>query len=229
MKILIIDDEYLALERMSRILSELGFDDVTASSDFNVALQNKFDVVFLDINMPEISGIDLAKKILETYPLSKIIFQTAYSDFAVDAFDIGSVDYILKPIESQRVDQAMQRVKKLISKNNDKLVLKLGNNSYIVNPSDICYIKADLAEVYAKSKSANGYMARTIGELEIVLEKYGFVRVHRSYLVNINKVKSLSTIENSKFVVTFFDIDDELVSSKDGAKYLRNHLDNISL
>lgn len=229
MKILIIDDEYLALERMSRILSELGFDDVTASSDFNVALQNKFDVVFLDINMPEITGIDLAKKILETYPLSKIIFQTAYSDFAVDAFDIGSVDYILKPIESQRVDQAMQRVKKLISKNNDKLVLKLGNNSYIVNPSDICYIKADLAEVYAKSKSANGYMARTIGELEIVLEKYGFVRVHRSYLVNINKVKSLSTIENSKFVVTFFDIDDELVSSKDGAKYLRNHLDNISL
>ncbi len=229
MKILIIDDEYLALERMSRILSELGFDDVTASSDFNVALQNKFDVVFLDINMPEISGIDLAKKILETYPLSKIIFQTAYSDFAVDAFDVGSVDYILKPIESQRVDQAMQRVKKLISKNNDKLVLKLGNNSYIVNPSDICYIKADLAEVYAKSKSANGYMARTIGELEIVLEKYGFVRVHRSYLVNINKVKSLSTIENSKFVVTFFDIDDELVSSKDGAKYLRNHLDNISL
>ena len=229
MKILIIDDEYLALERMSRILSELGFDDVTASSDFNVALQNKFDVVFLDINMPEITGIDLAKKILETYPLSKIIFQTAYSDFAVDAFDIGSVDYILKPIESQRVDQAMQRVKKLISKNNDKLVLKLGNNSYIVNPSDICYVKADLAEVYAKSKSANGYMARTIGELEIVLEKYGFVRVHRSYLVNINKVKSLSTIENSKFVVTFFDIDDELVSSKDGAKYLRNHLDNISL
>lgn len=229
MKILIIDDEYLALERMSRILSELGFDDVTASSDFNVALQNKFDVVFLDINMPEITGIDLAKKILETYPLSKIIFQTAYSDFAVDAFDVGSVDYILKPIESQRVDQAMQRVKKLISKNNDKLVLKLGNNSYIVNPSDICYIKADLAEVYAKSKSANGYMARTIGELEIVLEKYGFVRVHRSYLVNINKVKSLSTIENSKFVVTFFDIDDELVSSKDGAKYLRNHLDNISL
>lgn len=229
MKILIIDDEYLALERMSRILSELGFDDVTASSDFNVALQNKFDVVFLDINMPEITGIDLAKKILETYPLSKIIFQTAYSDFAVDAFDVGSVDYILKPIESQRVDQAMQRVKKLISKNNDKLVLKLGNNSYIVNPSDICYVKADLAEVYAKSKSANGYMARTIGELEIVLEKYGFVRVHRSYLVNINKVKSLSTIENSKFVVTFFDIDDELVSSKDGAKYLRNHLDNISL
>lgn len=172
MKILIIDDEYLALERMSRILSELGFDDVTASSDFNVALQNKFDVVFLDINMPEITGIDLAKKILETYPLSKIIFQTAYSDFAVDAFDVGSVDYILKPIESQRVDQAMQRVKKLISKNNDKLVLKLGNNSYIVNPSDICYVKADLAEVYAKSKSANGYMARTIGELEIVLEKY---------------------------------------------------------
>ena len=97
MKILIIDDEYLALERMSRILSELGFDDVTASSDFNVALQNKFDVVFLDINMPEITGIDLAKKILETYPLSKIIFQTAYSDFAVDAFDVGSVDYILKP------------------------------------------------------------------------------------------------------------------------------------
>lgn len=227
MKILAIDDEQLALDRIKRILSDLGYDDIECSLEPSSAFDQKYDVIFLDINMPEINGIDLAKQILQFHPLAKIIFQTAYDDFAIKAFEVGSVDYILKPIEAERVEQALNRVKKMIATNTQKLVAKLGSNTYLLNPTDICYIKADLSEVYVKSKNANGYMARTIGELEISLEKYGFVRVHRSYLVNINKIKSLSTIENSKFVITFTDISDEIISSKDGAKYLRQQIDKI--
>ncbi len=227
MKILVIDDEQLALDRMKRLLGELNYKDVITSLDYSIALEQRFDVVFLDINMPEINGIELGKLILKKFPLTKIVFQTAYSEFALDAFEVGSVDYILKPIEIERVEKTLSRLKKMITQSNDKLLVKLGGNSYILNPSDVCYIKADLAEVYVKSKNASGYMSNNISDLEVSLASFGFVRVHRSYLVNLNKIKSLSSIENSKFVITFYDIDDELISSKEGAKYLRGYLDKI--
>ncbi|MDD2697184.1 MAG: LytTR family DNA-binding domain-containing protein [Arcobacteraceae bacterium] len=229
MKILVIDDEQLALDRMKRILGELGYKDVTASLEYSIALEQRFDVVFLDINMPEINGIELGKMVLKNFPLTKIVFQTAYDEFALDAFEVGSVDYILKPIELERVEKTLARVKKMVAKSNEKLLVKLGGNSYILNPSDVCYIKADLAEVYVKSKIASGYMSNNMSDLELSLEPFGFVRVHRSYLVNLNKIKSLSSIENSKFVITFYDIDDELISSKEGAKYLRGYLENITI
>ena len=229
MKILAIDDEQLALDRIKRILNDLGYEDVHCSIEPSAAFEQKYDLIFLDINMPEINGIDLAKQIFQFHPLVKIIFQTAYDDFAVKAFEVGSVDYILKPIESDRVQQALNRVKNMIASNTQKLVAKLGSNTYLMSPGDVCYVKADLSEVYVKSKNASGYMSRTIGELEISLEKYGFIRVHRSYLVNINKIKSLSTVENSKFVISFVDISDEIISSKDGAKYLRQQLDKVTV
>lgn len=227
MKILAIDDEILALQRLQRILEEVGFANAKISTDPQSAFEEYYDLIFLDINMPQISGIDLAKEILKTHPSTKIVFQTAHENFALDAFEIGSVDYLLKPISSERVEQCMQRVKKLIKTQNQKLMVKMGSNSYILSPSDVCYIKADLAEVYIKAKNCGGYMSKTISELETSLQNFGFFRVHRSYLVNIHKIKSLSTIENSKLVVKFHDIDDEIITSKDGAKYLRNYLDDI--
>lgn len=229
MKILVIDDEQLALDRMKRLLNEIGYKDVTTSLEYQIALEQRYDVVFLDINMPDINGIELGKMVLKNFPLTKIVFQTAYDEFALDAFEVGSVDYILKPIESERLEKTLARLKKMIVKSNDKMMVKLGGNSYILNPTDVCYIKADLAEVYVKSKNASGYMSNNMSDLEVSLEPFGFVRVHRSYLVNLNKIKSLSSIENSKFVITFYDIDDELISSKEGAKYLRGYLDNITI
>ncbi len=229
MKILVIDDEQLALDRMKRLLGELGYKDVTTSLEYEIGLEQRFDIVFLDINMPQMSGIELGKKILKNFPLTKIVFQTAYNEFALDAFEVGSVDYILKPVEIERLQTTLDRLKKMITKTNEKLMVKLGGSSYILSPNDVCYIKADLAEVFVKSKSASGYMSNNISDLEVSLESYGFVRVHRSYLVNLNKIKSLSSIENSKFVITFYDIEDELISSKEGAKYLRGYLDNITI
>lgn len=227
MKILAIDDEILALQRLKRILEELNCLNITISTDPQSAFEEYYDLIFLDINMPQISGIELAKEIFKSHPSTKIVFQTAHENFALEAFEVGSIDYLLKPISTERVEQCIKRVQKLIKTQNQKLMVKLGSNSYLLNPSDVCYIKADLAEVYIKAKNCGGYMSKTIGELETSLQSFGFFRVHRSYLVNIHKIKSLSTIENSKLVVKFHDIDDEIITSKDGAKYLRNFLDEI--
>lgn len=226
MKIAIIDDEQLALERLTRILRELGYEDVTASSNTDIVFDSKYDLLFLDIDMPSIRGTELAKKIKSVYPDISIIFQTAYSEFALEAFDVGSIDYILKPTEKSRVLQAISRVS---ARKNPitKLVTKLGNETYIIDPKDVYFIQADLNEVIVKTKTSNAYMQKNISILEQELKDYGFVRVHRSYLVNINKIKNMTTVEASKFEIKFIDIYDTITTSKDGAKFLRNYLGEI--
>lgn len=228
MKIAIIDDEQLALERLTRILRELGYEDVTASSNTDIVFDSKYDLLFLDIDMPSIRGTELAKKIKSVYPDISIIFQTAYSEFALEAFDIGSIDYILKPTEKSRVLQAISRVS---ARKNPitKLVTKLGNETYIIDPKDVYFIQADLNEVIVKTKTSNAYMQKNISILEQELKDYGFVRVHRSYLVNINKIKNMTTVEASKFEIKFVDIYDTITTSKDGAKFLRNYLGEIGV
>lgn len=228
MKIAIIDDEQLALDRLQRILNELGYMDITISSNPDVVFDSKYDLLFLDIDMPSIKGTELAKKIKSIYPDISIIFQTAYSEFALEAFDIGSIDYILKPTEKSRVLQAISRVS--ARKNNiTKLVTKLGNETYIIDPKDVYFIQADLNEVIVKTKTSNAYMQKNISILEQELKDYGFIRVHRSYLVNINKIKNMTTVEASKFEIKFIDIYDTITTSKDGAKFLRNYLGEIGV
>lgn len=228
MKIAIIDDEQLALDRLQRILNELGYMDITISSNPDVVFDSKYDLLFLDIDMPSIRGTELAKKIKSIYPDISIIFQTAYSEFALEAFDIGSIDYILKPTEKSRVLQAISRVS--ARKNNiTKLVTKLGNETYIIDPKDVYFIQADLNEVIVKTKTSNAYMQKNISILEQELKDYGFIRVHRSYLVNINKIKNMTTVEASKFEIKFIDIYDTITTSKDGAKFLRNYLGEIGV
>jgi two-component system LytT family response regulator len=228
MKIAIIDDEQLALERLKRILTELGYSDITASSNTDIVFDSKYDLLFLDIDMPSIKGTELAKKVKSIYPDISIIFQTAYSEFALEAFDIGSIDYILKPTEKSRVLQAISRVS---ARKNPitKLVTKLGNETYVIDPKDVYFIQADLNEVIVKTKTSNAYMQKNISILEQELKDYGFVRVHRSYLVNINKIKNMTTVEASKFEIKFVDIYDTITTSKDGAKFLRNYLGEISV
>jgi len=228
MKIAIIDDEQLALERLQRILNELGYTDITASSNPDIVFDTKYDLLFLDIDMPSIKGTELAKKIKSIYPDTSIIFQTAYSEFALEAFDIGSIDYILKPTEKSRVLQAISRAS---ARKNPitKLVTKLGNETYIIDPKDVYFIQADLNEVIVKTKTSNAYMQKNISILEQELKDYGFVRVHRSYLVNINKIKNMTTVEASKFEIKFVDIYDTITTSKDGAKFLRNYLGEIGV
>lgn len=228
MKIAIIDDEQLALQRLHRILTELGYENITISSNPDIIFDEKYDLLFLDIDMPSIKGTELAKKIKSIYPEINIIFQTAYSEFALEAFDIGSIDYILKPTEKSRVLQAISKVSKKTPAIT-KLITKLGNETYIIDPKDVYFIQADLNEVIVKTKTSNAYMQKNISVLENELKDFGFIRVHRSYLVNIHKIKNMTTIEASKFEIKFIDIYDTITTSKDGAKFLRHKLEEIGV
>ncbi len=227
MKILIVDDEALALSRLKRMLTTLGYDDITEADNAQSALEHikneTFDLALLDINMPGTSGLELGYELRYHQENLAIIFQTAYDEHALKAFDIGAVGYLVKPFSIEQLESTIERVRVEEKKPEDfRIMSKAGENYYLLKPEEIYYIKADLSEVMVRSKKGFSYYAKKISDLEQKLMKYGFVRIHRSYLLNINKIKEIETIEQSKLRFTLQDIPDEVESSKDGAKAFRN-------
>ena len=227
MKILIVDDEALALARLKRMLNTLGYEDIIEADNASTALEaikeDHFDLVLLDINMPQTSGLELGYELRYHQEDIAIIFQTAYDEHALKAFDIGAAGYLVKPFSMEQLKQSIERIK-LESKSSDdlRLMSKTGESYYLLKPEEVHYVKADLSEVMLRSSKGFSYYAQKISDLEKKLLAHDFVRIHRSYLVNINKVKEIETIEQSKLRFSFHDISDQIESSKDGAKAFRN-------
>ena len=227
MKILIVDDEALALSRLKRMLNSLGHEDITEADNAADALEivkgQRFDLALLDINMPGSSGLELGYELRYHQDDLAIIFQTAYDEHALKAFDIGAVGYLVKPFSVEQLESTIQRVRVVDKQPEEfRIMSKAGENYYLLKPEEIYYIKADLSEVMIRSKKGFSYYPQKISDLEKKLEKYDFVRIHRSYLLNINKIKEIETIEQSKLRFTLHDISDQIESSKDGAKAFRN-------
>ena len=233
---MIVDDESLALSRLKRLLNENGIEDITAFDNPIEALKEitktKFDAVFLDISMPNITGLELADSIIQLEPKTFIIFQTAYSEFALEAYKSGGMGYLVKPIDSNNIKNILEKVRNFKSSLNEeskKILGKRGDKLYLIDISDIYYIKADLDEVIVRIKDADTYVRRKIGDLETLLSGKNFFRVHRSYIVNVDKIKSMKSVEQSKLQISFEGIDEIVTSSKEGAKDFREYIERRSL
>ena len=227
MKILIVDDEELGLARLKRMLNTLEYSDICEATNATEALEalkkSEFDLALLDINMPETSGLELAYELRYHQQNLPIIFQTAYSEHALEAFDIGAIGYLVKPFSIDQLAQTIERVKVESYERDDlRIMSKTGESYYLLKPEEIFFVKADLSEVILRSQKGFSYYAKKISDLEKLLKPFNFIRVHRSYLVNPDKVKEIRTIEQSKLCFTFDGISDEVESSKDGAKEFRN-------
>lgn len=236
MKVMIVDDEKLALGRLKRLLNENKIEDITEFNNPVDALKEivktKFDVVFLDISMPNISGLELADSILAMEPKTFIVFQTAHEEFALEAFKKGGVGYLVKPIQSEDIKAILEKInnfKTTTSEENKKILAKRGDKLYLIDIDDIYYIKADLDEVIVRIKDTDAYVRRKIGDLESILVGKNFFRVHRSYIVNVDKIKSLKSVEQSKLQIFFDGITEIVTSSKEGAKDFREYLERRSL
>ncbi len=233
---MIVDDESLALSRLKRLLNENGIEDITAFDNPIDALKEitktKFDAVFLDISMPNITGLELADSIIQLEPKTFIIFQTAYSEFALEAYKSGGMGYLIKPIESNDIKNILEKVrnfKNSLNEESKKILGKRGDKLYLIDISDIYYIKADLDEVIVKIKETDAYVRRKIGDLETLLNGKNFFRVHRSYIVNVDKIKSMKSVEQSKLQISFEGIAEIITSSKEGAKDFREYIERRSL
>jgi len=236
LKVMIVDDEKLALDRLKRLLNENGIEDITEFNNPVVALKEitktKFDVVFLDISMPNISGFELADSIINIEPKTFIVFQTAYEEFALKAFQSGGMGYLVKPIESNDIKNILEKIRLFKSSNLDeskKILGKRGDKLYLIDINEIYYIKADLDEVIIRIKEADAYVRRKIGDLETLLNGKNFFRIHRSYIVNVDKIKSMRSVEQSKLEISFDGIGEIITSSKEGAKDFREYIERRSL
>jgi two-component system LytT family response regulator len=227
MKILIVDDETLALSRLRRMLEALGYSDITEADSAQAALKaadtQRFDLALLDINMPGGDGLELGFDLRYRQNDIAIIFQTAYDEHALKAFEVGAMGYLVKPYSKEQLKAVIERVETAAAVPNDdfRLLSKSGDTHYLFKPDEIFYVKADLTEVIFRTKEGFSYFNHKISEVEQLLSTYEFVRIHRSYLVNLNRIKSFETIEQSKLRFTFEGIGDTIDSSKDGAKLFR--------
>lgn len=236
MKVLIVDDESLALARLKRVLNDNNIFDVVEFNDPLEAIKEisktKFDAAFLDISMPNFCGLELAELILNIEPKTFIVFQTAYEEYALDAFKKGGMGYLLKPVEDIELKKTLQKISlyKEEKVNSSKKILgKVSDKIYLVEIDEIFYIKADLDEIIIRTKDNFVYAKKKIGDLEEILKDKNFFRVHRSYIVNVDKIKSIKSVEQSKLEIYFSGIDEFIVSSKDGAKEFREYLDKKSI
>ena len=203
---IIVDDEPIAREILENHLQKIDAIKIIASCKnaieaFNIINSNKIDLIFLDINMPEISGLSFVRSINKNI---KIIFTTAYREYAVDGFDLKAVDYLLKPISFERLLQAVNKYlnENITVKTDDKDELTNDKSDYIFVRSDRKMIKISFSEVnyieslgdYLKIHILDKTIVtrETITSIEAKLPKNGFLRIHRSFIVSISKIESFT-------------------------------------
>ena len=211
--VLAVDDEAPALDELAYLLDQ--HPDIAAvhtAGDATSALRelnaHPIDAVFLDINMPGLSGIELAGVLRNFANRPAVVFVTAHDDKAVAAFDVGAVDYLLKPIRQNRLDEAVRRVCAARSNepepaedpDSDVIPAELGGITHLVPRETIGWVEAE--GDYARLHSATGtHLVRIpLSVLETRWRDHGFQRIHRSYLVSLRMVTGLRTADGAVLV-----------------------------
>jgi DNA-binding LytR/AlgR family response regulator len=200
---LLIDDEPLALQLLEDFVKKTPY--LKLAGKFEEPLQalpliesQQIDLLFLDIKMPDISGIEFFKS-LTTKP--EVIFTTAYSEFAIDGFELKAMDYLLKPVSFEKFITACNRVKEYLDFKNSKEIK--GRDYFFINVShklhklfydDILYLEGykDYTKVYLSSATSPLLILHNLKYFEDLLNQNQFIRIHRSYIVSIRKVNTVS-------------------------------------
>ena len=206
---LIIDDEPLATELIADHIKQtkgLALDAtfINPIEAIEYLKEHAVDLIFLDVQMPEITGIQFMRIIKDKIP---IILSTAYQEYAVDGFDFDVVDYLLKPISYERFYQAIEKfsarqTQLTISKQGEQIFVRSEYKTIRIETDSILYIEGmgDYLIIHCNdSKDSKHYVLETLKQLEELLPKQNFMRVHKSYIIAINKIKS---IERNQISIT---------------------------
>ncbi len=217
----IVDDEQLARDELAYLLKDIGDVEVVAQGKngveaVNLIREHSPDLVFLDVQMPGLDGFGVIKKLLDKkIPLPKIVFATAFDQYAVKAFEVNAVDYLLKPFDRKRVAQSLQKAREKIEvagassdkfeavmrmlesqkPQTSKILLKAAGRLFLINQKDICFASIEDGVITVVTSGASGMEGqsncRTLEELLDSLDPNLFWRAHRSFLVNINRIKEV--------------------------------------
>ena len=214
LRVLAVDDEPPALDELSYLLGrhpDIG--EVTAVSDATAALRilgdQPLDAVFLDINMPGLSGLELAGVLANFSAPPALVFVTAHDDKAIAAFDVGALDYLLKPIREERLDEAVRRVRASRAADgaqreeppgDDVIPVELGGVTQLVRCDTVGWVEAEGDYARLHTSSGSHLVRIPLSILEDRWRTRGFQRVHRSYLVALGMVTGLRTSSTATMV-----------------------------
>jgi len=213
MRAYVVDDEPLAVKRLTRMLQATGRVDIVGSAnDPQTALEflraQPVDVLFLDIQMPGLTGFELLDR-LEAQPM--VIFTTAYDRYALEAFDVNSIDYLLKPIDPERLDRALDKLERLAAQPRpdikalakelavqlapnrrlERIASKVGERTTVLDVARISHFSAKDKLTFAVVGGREHVIDYTLSELEERLDPRRFVRIHRGTIANLAFVQEL--------------------------------------
>ena len=254
LRVMVVDDEHLARDELCYQLERLGDVQIVAQAGngfeaLTAADRCDPDLVFLDIQMPGLSGFEVARRLLERESETPaLVFVTAFDQYAIEAFEVNAVDYLLKPVDVGRLEQALARARRRLSLERpsplndqlepivkmmanrqvrrDQVAVKVGERFLLVRADEIIY--ASLADesiniVTGQVSGTSNY--RTLDELQARLDPEVFWRVHRSHLVNINKIKEIVPWFSRNYILRMKDAKStEIPVSRAQTKRLREYL-----
>lgn len=201
---LAVDDEPLALKKLSSYIEKIPFFELAGSCQSaaeagNVIKEEQIDAIFLDINMPDLNGMDFIRS-LEEPPI--VVFTTAYSEYAIEGYKVNAVDYLLKPYSFEQFKESAQKVKKLYEQKmsmlpkkddyDDKgLYVKADYKIIRINLDEITFIESmnEYAKFHFDNPEKTIVTLLSLKKLVTYLDRKKFMRIHRSYIVNIEKVQ----------------------------------------
>jgi two-component system LytT family response regulator len=253
LKVFLVDDEPLALKRLSQLLRETGHAEIVGQeTDPTVALprlsreplREQLDALFLDIQMPEMNGFELLAR-LDWQPF--VVFTTAYDEYALRAFEVNSIDYLLKPIERSQLERALQKLERLSSTppadfrhvieqlaaamqpvklpHPTRIASRIGERVRFIELAQITHFYAHDKLTYAATTTGQSVVDHTIAELETELSGSPFVRIHRAILLNTDFVDEVRTWFGGRLNVRLKDAHKtELTVARDRVKELRDRL-----
>ena len=223
-KAIVVDDEKPARDEMKALLAEAGGVEVVAEASSTKEVIEKLqdqpcDVLFMDINMPDATGLQLASALQQIKLPPAVVFATAYSQYAVEAFEVKASDYLLKPVELERLKATIAKVEQEVQiqaslKKTKHIPCERSGKKVLVAIADIKYCTARDDYAYVETSSGRYFSTISLSQIEKELEGFGFMRVHRGYLVNLSHVTEVESLESGGMELNVKDCEDTIPVSR---------------
>ena len=234
LKAMIVDDEAPARSELRFLLDEVGKTEVVAeAASVREAIEKlkeyPCDVLFLDINMPEATGLQFADALQHLKFPPAVVFVTAYSEYALDAFEVKAIDYLVKPVETDRLRQAINRVREHVllhakAQKSERIPVEKAGKKILISIDQIIFVMArdDYADL--QTETDRYFSTVSLAQLEKRLEGHGFFRVHRGYLVNLQMVQEVESVSGGTLLLTMVNSTEKIPVSRRRVSALKKAL-----
>jgi two-component system LytT family response regulator/two-component system response regulator LytT len=256
LRTMVVDDEKLAREELCFLLERSGAAEIVGQATDGVEAlrlcgQLQPDLLFLDVQMPGLTGFEVARRLLDAEMLPPLIFVTAFDQYAIEAFTVNAVDYLLKPVDPERLEQALERARRRVASEQatrtplssedlervieavqarqgrrDQIAIRAGERFVLVQSHEISHASLIEESIVVVTNTVSGTSNyRTLDELQARLDPTIFWRVHRSHLVNITNIKEIVPWFSRNYILKMRDPKaTEIPVSRSQTKRLREYL-----